>query len=95
MKKIILGVAVAGLVASCQKVQPGGNLGVLQMEEGAQKYTDDVMSDEATAKVSAMQANKSTPAMDSGAVSMKPEVMVKADSTVDATTKPSVSAPAN
>ncbi len=95
MKKIILGVAVAGLVASCQKVQPGGNLGVLQMEEGAQKYTDDVMSDEASVKLSAMQAKKSTPAMDSGAVSVKSEVMVATDSTMNASPKPAVSAPAN
>ena len=51
MKKIILGVAVAGLVISCQKVQAGGNKGVMQMEDGAERYADDVVTDKSSADV--------------------------------------------
>ena len=40
MKKIILGVAVAGLAMSCQEIQAGGNQGVLRMEEGAEHWSD-------------------------------------------------------
>lgn len=59
MKKIILVVAIAGLAASCQKIQAGGNKGVLKMEHGVERYSDDVMSDEATAAVNAADAQKS------------------------------------
>ncbi|KIA90618.1 hypothetical protein [Kaistella jeonii] len=45
MKKVILVVAIAGLAISCQKIQAGGNKGVLKMEEGATRYSDDVMTD--------------------------------------------------
>lgn len=45
MKKVILGVAIAGLAMSCQKVQAGGNKGALKREEGTERYTDDVMTD--------------------------------------------------
>ena len=58
MKKVILGVAVAGLVISCQKVQESGNKGVLKMESGVERYNDDVMSDEATAKYNEAQDAK-------------------------------------
>lgn len=47
MKKVILGVAIASLAMSCQKVQAGGNLGVLKREAGTERYSDDVMSDKA------------------------------------------------
>ncbi|MBU4538102.1 MAG: hypothetical protein L6264_05810 [Weeksellaceae bacterium] len=43
MKKIILGVALASLVISCKKIQAGSNKGVLKMEEGAERYSDDVI----------------------------------------------------
>lgn len=58
MKKIILSVAIAGLAISCQKIQAGGNTGILKLEKGAERYSDDVMSDEATAKVQQMQTAK-------------------------------------
>ncbi|HAV02520.1 MAG TPA: hypothetical protein DCW95_04880 [Chryseobacterium sp.] len=45
MKKIILGVAVAGLAMSYQKIQAGGNQGVLRTEDGVERYSDDVMKD--------------------------------------------------
>lgn len=41
MKKIILGVLLAGTVLSCQKVTEGGNLGVLKLEEGTERYSED------------------------------------------------------
>ena len=42
MKKIILVFACASFVVSCKKIQAGGNKGVLKMEEGAERYSDDV-----------------------------------------------------
>ena len=45
MKKLILGVALASLVISCKKVQAGGNLGVLKVEDGQDRYSEDVMTD--------------------------------------------------
>ncbi|MBW8360865.1 MAG: hypothetical protein K0M56_01615 [Kaistella sp.] len=41
MKKIILGVLLAGTVLSCKKVPEGGNLGVLKLEEGTERYSED------------------------------------------------------
>lgn len=58
MKKVILAVAIAGLALSCQKIQAGGNKGALKLLPETERYTDDVMSDEATAKVAAMQQEK-------------------------------------
>ena len=46
MKKIILGLAFASLVVSCKKIQAGSNKGVIKMEEGAERYTDDQMHGE-------------------------------------------------
>lgn len=78
MKKIILVVAIAGLAASCHKVQAGGNKGVLKMEQGVERYSDDVMSDEATAAVNAADAQKSAMiAADSSKVTVQPAAMKK------------------
>jgi len=93
MKKIILGVAFASVVVSCQKIQPGGNTGVLRMEEGAQRYSDDVMSDAATAKVNEIQNKKAMPMMDSGKVATQPEVMVKKDSAAEMKAVPATATP--
>lgn len=41
MKKIILGVALASLVISCQKIQEGSNKGVLKLDENTERYSDD------------------------------------------------------
>ena len=81
MKKIILGVAIAGLAISCQKIQAGGNKGVLKMEQGVERYSDDVMSDEATAAMNAADAKKSADMMasDSTKPMMQPAVMVQKD----------------
>lgn len=84
MKKVILAVAIAGLAISCQKVQAGGNKGVLKMEEGVERYSDDLMSDEATEAVQAADAKKAAEMMsaDSSKVAAKPAVAVKKDSAV-------------
>jgi hypothetical protein len=81
MKKIILVVAIAGVAASCQKIQAGGNKAVLKMEPGVERYSDDVMSDEATAAVNAADAQKSAAmkAADSSRVVTQPAV-IKTDS---------------
>ncbi len=82
MKKIILVVAIAGFATSCQKIQAGGNKGVLKMEKGVERYNDDVMSDEATAAVDAASAKKSAEMManDSTKVIMQPTMTVQKDS---------------
>lgn len=41
MKKVILAVAVAGLVIGCKKVPQSGNKDVLKLEEGVERYSDD------------------------------------------------------
>ena len=41
MKKIVLAIAVTGLVIGCKKVPDGGNKNILRMEEGAANYRDD------------------------------------------------------
>ncbi len=40
MKKFILVIAVAGVAISCKKIQAGGNLGRLKLEEGTERYSD-------------------------------------------------------
>ncbi|WP_234110873.1 MULTISPECIES: hypothetical protein [Chryseobacterium] len=40
MKKIVLGIALTGLVISCKKIQAGSNKGVIKMEQGAERYSD-------------------------------------------------------
>lgn len=88
MKKVILGVALAGLVISCQKIQAGGNHGVLKLENGVERYSDDVMTD---AKPVDHEAAKSADAMalaDSTAVSMLPKTEVTKDSATAAKPAP-------
>lgn len=41
MKKAILVAAVAVMAVGCKKVSEGGNHGVIKMEEGATRYSDD------------------------------------------------------
>jgi hypothetical protein len=82
MKKILLVVAFASAIVSCKKVQAGGNIGVLRLEEGTTRYSDDVMTDGATAKTDGMHYKKEMPAMDSGKVTTHQEMEGKKDSTV-------------
>ena len=79
MKKIILGVALASLLIICKKIQAGGNKGVLKMEEGAERYSDDVKG----TYVEAPAANvaDSTVAQDSVRTAEVKEVQITADST--------------
>ncbi len=82
MKKIILGVAVMSFVIGCQKVQPGSNKGVLRMTEGVERYNDLEMTDEASAKLEALQASKVVPT-DSTKVSTQALPVMKTDSAME------------
>ena len=79
MKKIILVFACASFVVSCKKIQAGGNKGVLKMEEGAERYSDDVKG----TYVEAPAANvaDSAVAQDSVRTAEVKEVQITADST--------------
>ena len=88
MKKIILGIAIAGLAISCQKVQAVGNTGILKMENGTERYSDDVMSDEATAKVQQMQATKMMEDSSATTTIVQPVMEVKKDSMTEMSTTP-------
>ncbi|MBK1896859.1 hypothetical protein [Chryseobacterium paridis] len=42
MKKLIICLAIASVAVSCKKIQAGGNKNTLKLEEGAERYSDDV-----------------------------------------------------
>lgn len=42
MKKLVLCLALATIAVSCKKIQAGGNKNIIKMEEGAERYSDDV-----------------------------------------------------
>lgn len=44
MKKLVICLAVAAVAVSCKKLPEGGNKGVLKLEEGTERYSDDVRS---------------------------------------------------
>ncbi|QDP86700.1 hypothetical protein FNJ88_13120 [Chryseobacterium sp. SNU WT5] len=92
MKKIILSVAIAGLAISCQKIQAGSNKGVLQMTDGVERYNDDVMSDEATAKYDKMQAAKAMKMDEAAKTVAQPQMEVKKDSTATVVEAPAPAA---
>ena len=79
MKKIILVFACASFVVSCQKIQAGSNKGVLKLEEGAERYSDDVKG----TYVEAPSANvaETAVAQDSVRTAEVKEVQITADST--------------
>ena len=79
MKKIILVFACASFVVSCQKIQAGSNKGVLKLEEGAERYSDDVKG----TYVEAPAANvaETAVAQDSVRTADVKEVQITADST--------------
>lgn len=79
MKKIILVFACASFVVSCKKIQAGSNKGVLKMEEGAERYSDDVKG----TYIEAPAANvaESAVAQDSVRTADVKEVQITADST--------------
>ncbi|WP_034691213.1 hypothetical protein [Kaistella palustris] len=80
MKKIILGVALAGLLIGCKKVQAGGNLGVLKMEAGAERYSDDQMKEYKPEANTAPEMAAPSAAGDSTQVSATMTPTVKTDS---------------
>lgn len=41
MKKLVLGIAILGLVVGCKKAPAGGNHGVLKKEASTERYSDD------------------------------------------------------
>ena len=79
MKKIILVFACASFVVSCKKIQAGSNKGVLKMEEGTERYSDDVKG----TYVEAPAANvaETAVAQDSVRTAEVKEVQITADST--------------
>ena len=77
MKKVILVFALASFVVSCQKIKQGSNKGVLQMEEGADRYTEDAQGSHEQAPAAAVTA---TP-QDSLRTAEVKEVTITADST--------------
>ena len=79
MKKIILVFACASFVVSCKKIQAGGNKGVLKMEEGAERYSDDVKG--TYVETPAANVADSTVAQDSVRTAEVKEVQITADST--------------
>lgn len=42
MRKLIICLAIASVAVSCKKIQAGGNKNTLKLEEGAERYSDDV-----------------------------------------------------
>lgn len=44
MKKLVICLAIATVAVSCKKIQAGGNKGALKLEEGVERYSDDVRS---------------------------------------------------
>lgn len=79
MKKIILVFACASFVVSCKKIQAGSNKGVLKMEEGAERYSDDVKGTYVEAP--ADNVAESAVAQDSVRTAEVKEVQITADST--------------
>ncbi|EJL70491.1 hypothetical protein [Chryseobacterium populi] len=42
MRKLIICLAIATVAVSCKKIQAGGNKNTLKLEEGVERYSDDV-----------------------------------------------------
>lgn len=42
MRKLIICLAIATVAVSCKKVSAGGNKNTLKLEEGVERYSDDV-----------------------------------------------------
>ena len=91
MKKIILGIAVASFVVSCQKIQAGSNKGVIKMEEGAERYSDieigstKVMPEDAKTEsvVSAVAADSTRTANIEGVTLKKDSVNAKVEAAAE------------
>ncbi|MCS3528803.1 hypothetical protein [Chryseobacterium sp. JUb7] len=42
MKKLVICLALATVAVSCKKIQAGGNKNIIKLEEGADRYSEDV-----------------------------------------------------
>lgn len=82
MKKIILGIAVAGLALSCQKIQSGSNKGVLRMEDGVERWNQDEKTNTPSTAVAGGQP-VSLPQLDSLRTGEVQEVQIKKDSSTN------------
>ena len=80
MKKVILVFAFASFVVSCQQIKDGSNKGVLKMEEGADRYTEDVQGSHTETHAAAAVEETATP-QDSVRTADVQEVNITADST--------------
>ena len=80
MKKVILVFALASFVVSCQKIKQGDNKGILQMEEGADRYTEDVQGSHTETHTATVAEDTETP-QDSLRTADVKEVTITADST--------------
>lgn len=72
MKKLGLGIAIATLAISCQKVTEGGNQGVLRMQDGIDRYDNTETRGTATPEEVAMPATTDSVAGPT-AVEMRPD----------------------
>lgn len=85
MKKVIVVLALASVAIGCQKIAAGGNKGVLSIEEGTERYSDDVKSDEATKQYYEKYGKKNMKSTDSAKTVAPVEAVVKKDSLVKTT----------
>ncbi|MDM1554793.1 MULTISPECIES: hypothetical protein [Chryseobacterium] len=77
MKKLVICLAIATVAVSCKKVPQGGSKGVIKLEEGAERYSDDPQGGEAHATHGAAAEHKEE--------AVKPEAAApKTDSTAAA-----------
>ena len=79
MKKLVICLALATVAVSCKKIQAGGNKNIIKLEEGTERYSDDVKG----TYVEAPAANvaESAVAQDSVRTADVKEVQITADST--------------
>ncbi|KPE50710.1 hypothetical protein [Chryseobacterium indologenes] len=61
MKKLVICLAIAAVAVSCKKIQAGGNKNTLKLEEGVERYSDDVQGGgEAHGHSAAAEGHKET-----------------------------------
>jgi len=85
MKKLVLCLALATVVVSCKKIQAGGNKNIIKLEEGADRYSEDVQGGaeahghgheaaaEHTEGATAEKHDEEAPKTDSATSTAKPE----------------------
>lgn len=95
MKKVILGVAIAGLVISCQKIQAGSNKGVLQLTPGVERYSEDMVTNTPSTAVTGSKTSAEMPMNDSLKTTTLTEVQIKKDSVQEMNTAPQPAATEN